>query len=222
MESGQERVAIITGAGKAFCAGMDLDALKALATQSPEQNLADARRTAAFFRRLWSFPKPLIAAVNGAALGRGCGIATLCDFTFAVPEAKFGYTEVRIGFIPALVSDFPGKAGGREVGARSFSYRPDSGRCRSESDGPGHENRAGSKNSSSAAREWPSTLMANSPGAMQATKRLLVRAERSRNRPPNRTGGCRKRGHSQHSRLPRRALRIPRKTPAPLVRRIMT
>jgi hypothetical protein len=65
VESGGERVAIITGAGKAFCAGMDLDALKSLATQSPEQNLADARRTAGFFRRLWSFPKPLIAAVNG-------------------------------------------------------------------------------------------------------------------------------------------------------------
>src|SRR5579859_5552193 len=106
VESGSERVAIITGAGKAFCAGMDLDALKSLATQSPEQNLADARGTAGFFRRLWSFPKPLIAAVNGAALAGGCGIATLCDFTLAVPEAKFGYTEVKIGFLPAIVSVF--------------------------------------------------------------------------------------------------------------------
>src|SRR6201997_4016238 len=106
VESGGERLAIITGAGKGFCAGMDLDALKSLATQSPEQNLADARRTAGFFRRLWSFPKPLIAAVNGAALAGGCGIATLCDFTLAVPEAKFGYTEVRIGFLPAIVSVF--------------------------------------------------------------------------------------------------------------------
>src|ERR1700736_3840255 len=60
VESGSERVAIISGAGKAFCAGMDLDALKSLATQSREQNLEDARRTAGFFRRLWSFPKPLI------------------------------------------------------------------------------------------------------------------------------------------------------------------
>src|SRR5438309_8715706 len=106
VESGSERVAIITGAGKDFCAGMDLDALKSLATQSPEQNLADARRTAGFFRGLWSFPKPLIAAVNGPALAGGCGIATLCDFTLAVPEAKFGYTEVRVGFMPALVSMF--------------------------------------------------------------------------------------------------------------------
>ena len=106
VESGSERVAIITGAGKAFCAGMDIDALKSLAIQLPEENLVDARRTAGLFRRIWSFPKPLIAAVNGAALAGGCGIATLCDFTLAVPEAKFGYTEVRIGFVPAIVSTF--------------------------------------------------------------------------------------------------------------------
>jgi methylglutaconyl-CoA hydratase len=100
------RAVIITGSGSAFCSGMDLDALKNLAQQSPTQNLEDSRRMAKMFRRLWSYPKPLIAAVNGAAIAGGCGIATLCDFTIAVPEAKFGYTEVRIGFIPAIVSVF--------------------------------------------------------------------------------------------------------------------
>jgi methylglutaconyl-CoA hydratase len=106
IEKAPARVAIITGTGAAFCSGMDLDALKALASQSHEQNLEDSRRMARMFRRLWSFPKPLIAAVNGAAIAGGCGIATLCDFTIAVPDAKFGYTEVRIGFLPALVSVF--------------------------------------------------------------------------------------------------------------------
>ncbi len=106
VESGPARVVILTGAGKAFCSGMDLDALAAIAQQSPEQNLDDSRRTAQMFRRLWSFPTPLIAAVNGPAIAGGCGIAALCDFTLAVPEAKFGYAEVRIGFIPALVSVF--------------------------------------------------------------------------------------------------------------------
>jgi len=57
-------------------------------------------------RRIWSFPRPIIAAVNGHALAGGCGIATLCDFTLSVPEAQFGYTEVRIGFLPAIVSVF--------------------------------------------------------------------------------------------------------------------
>ena len=106
VESSRALVAIVTGAGKAFCSGMDLDQLKAISSQSPEQNLEDSRRLAGMFRRLYTFPKPLIAAVNGAAIAGGCGIATLCDFTLAVPEATFGYTEVRIGFIPAIVSVF--------------------------------------------------------------------------------------------------------------------
>jgi methylglutaconyl-CoA hydratase len=106
IEKSPARVAILTGTGKAFCAGMDLESLSTLARQSPEENLADSRRMAQMFRRIWGFPKPLIAAVNGAAIAGGCGIATLCDFTLAVPEAKFGYTEVKIGFLPAIVSVF--------------------------------------------------------------------------------------------------------------------
>ncbi len=85
---------------------MDLEGLKALATQSPAEQLEDAGRLARLCLRIWSFPKPTIAAVNGPAIAGGCGIATLCDFTIAVPEAKFGYPEVRIGFLPAIVSVF--------------------------------------------------------------------------------------------------------------------
>jgi methylglutaconyl-CoA hydratase len=100
------RILILTGAGKAFCSGMDLDNLKALIDRTPEQNLADSRTMAALFRSLYEFPKPTIAAVNGAAIAGGSGLALLCDFTLAVPEAKFGYTEVRIGFVPAIVATF--------------------------------------------------------------------------------------------------------------------
>ena len=106
IEKSHARVGILTGSGKAFCAGMDLEMLAAIAQQSPSENQEDSRRMAKMFRRIWSFSKPLIAAVNGAALAGGCGIATLCDFTLAVPEAKFGYTEVKIGFLPAIVSVF--------------------------------------------------------------------------------------------------------------------
>ena len=106
IERSHVRVAIFTGAGKAFCAGMDLEMLAAIAKQSPAENHEDSRRIARLFRRIWSFPRPLIAAVNGAAYAGGCGLATLCDFTLAVPEAKFGYTEVKIGFLPAIVSVF--------------------------------------------------------------------------------------------------------------------
>jgi methylglutaconyl-CoA hydratase len=100
------QVFILTGAGKAFCSGMDLDNLKALTGRSSEQNLEDTQKMASLFRSLYDFPKPTIAAVNGPAIAGGTGIATLCDFTLAVPDAKFGYTEVRIGFVPAIVSTF--------------------------------------------------------------------------------------------------------------------
>ena len=106
VEKTRARVVIVTGAGSAFCAGMDLEMLSAIGQQSAQENQEDSRRMARMFRRIWSFPKPLIAAVNGHALAGGCGIATLCDFTLAVPEAKFGYTEVKIGFLPAIVSVF--------------------------------------------------------------------------------------------------------------------
>jgi methylglutaconyl-CoA hydratase len=106
IEKSHSRVVIVTGAGKAFCAGMDLDMLAAITKQSPAENQDDARRIAKLLRRIWSFPRPTIAAVNGAAYAGGCGIATLCDFTLAAPEAKFGYTEVKIGFLPAIVSVF--------------------------------------------------------------------------------------------------------------------
>jgi methylglutaconyl-CoA hydratase len=106
-ETSLARVVIFTGSGKAFCAGMDLEELQALATtHSLAKHLEDARRIAKMFYRLYSFPKPVIAAVNGAAIAGGCGLATLADITICVPEAKFGYTEVRIGFLPALVAVF--------------------------------------------------------------------------------------------------------------------
>jgi methylglutaconyl-CoA hydratase len=98
------RVVILTGSGKAFCAGMDLDDLQQLAKQSVQKNFEDSRRISRMLYRLHSYPNPVIAAVNGAAIAGGCGIATLADFTLAVPEAKFGYTEVKIGFVPALVA----------------------------------------------------------------------------------------------------------------------
>ena len=100
------RVLILTGAGKAFCSGMDLENLKSLIGRTPEQNHEDSRTMASLFRTLFEFPKPTIAAVNGPAIAGGTGLALLCDFTLAVPEAKFGYTEVRIGFVPAIVSVF--------------------------------------------------------------------------------------------------------------------
>ncbi|MGB7190721.1 MAG: enoyl-CoA hydratase-related protein [Acidobacteriaceae bacterium] len=99
-------VVLLTGAGNAFCAGMDLAHLEALAAKTMEEHRADTEQIARLMRTLYDLPKPTIAAVNGAAVAGGMGLATVCDFTLAAPEAKFGYTEVRIGFIPAIVSAF--------------------------------------------------------------------------------------------------------------------
>jgi methylglutaconyl-CoA hydratase len=85
---------------------MDLENLKSLTNQRPDDQRADAEATMWMMRRLYELNKPTIAAVNGPAIAGGTGLATLCDFTLAAPQARFGYTEVRIGFIPAIVSVF--------------------------------------------------------------------------------------------------------------------
>jgi methylglutaconyl-CoA hydratase len=176
VESSPARVALLTGAGKAFCAGMDLEVLRTISSQTPEQNLQDSRRMAQLFRRLWSYPKPLIAAVNGPALAGGCAVATLADFTMAVPEATFGYTEVRIGFVPAIVSVFLRRRVGEAVArdlmltARIF---------------PAEEaQRLGlvrdvvpSDSLMSRARELAAALLVHSPAGLLATKKLMVECQ---------------------------------------------
>jgi len=104
--TGSCRVVVLRGAGDAFCSGLDLSALQNMNDKSAADHRADAERIARLFRTLYELPKPTIAAVHGPAIAGGTGLATLCDFTLAVPAAKFGYTEARIGFVPALVSAF--------------------------------------------------------------------------------------------------------------------
>jgi methylglutaconyl-CoA hydratase len=106
IEQSSAQLMVLTGAGAAFCSGMDLENLQKITSRSAEQNLKDTENVAGLFRKLYDFPKVTIAAVNGAAIAGGTGLATLCDFTIASTEAKFGYTEVRIGFTPAIVSSF--------------------------------------------------------------------------------------------------------------------
>jgi methylglutaconyl-CoA hydratase len=98
---------IITGEGNTFCAGADLEYLKMLSGYSVLENQKDSKSLAELYLMLYEFPKPTIAAVNGAAIAGGCGLASVCDFIIAHPEkSKFGYPEVKIGFIPAIVSIF--------------------------------------------------------------------------------------------------------------------
>jgi methylglutaconyl-CoA hydratase len=97
---------ILTGAGDAFCSGLDLSELQAMCDKTAADYRTDVERLARLFVSLYELPVPTIAAVNGPAIAGGTGLATLCDFTLATPAARFGFTEVRIGFVPALVSAF--------------------------------------------------------------------------------------------------------------------
>jgi methylglutaconyl-CoA hydratase len=170
--SSSAQVVIITGAGKAFCAGMDLDNLKQLTGRTHEQNVQDSETMASLFRELYDFPTPTIAAVNGPAIAGGTGLATLCDFTLSVPEAKFGYTEVRIGFVPAIVSSFLianiGDKRARDLLLTGRIFGAD------------EAHRLGLVNEivppeqlMSRAQELAAQLLENSPASLQATKKLL-------------------------------------------------
>lgn len=113
----QLRALIIEGAGKHFSAGADLCALESIARGGNEtENLEDSRRLERLFVALLGHPKLTIAAVSGAAIAGGCGLASACDFVVAEEKSRFSYTEVRIGFIPALVSTFLA----RRVGQRNL------------------------------------------------------------------------------------------------------
>jgi methylglutaconyl-CoA hydratase len=99
-------VVVLTGAGTAFSSGMDLEHLRTVHDQRPEEQLADAEAIMWLMRHLHEITKPTIAAVNGPAIAGGAGLAALCDFVLAVPEAKFGFTEVKVGFVPSVAAVF--------------------------------------------------------------------------------------------------------------------
>jgi len=101
------KVLIITGEGKAFCAGADLSYLNELRNFSSIENEKDSEDLAEMFLMIYKFPKPTLAAVNGAAIAGGCGLASVCDLIVADENhSKFGYSEVKIGFVPAIISIF--------------------------------------------------------------------------------------------------------------------
>lgn len=105
-EDGSVKVIVLKANGEAFCAGADLAYLQQLQDFSYEENLADSSNLMELFLQIYTLNKVIIAQVQGHALAGGCGLATVCDFCFTVAEAKFGYTEVKIGFIPAIVMIF--------------------------------------------------------------------------------------------------------------------
>jgi methylglutaconyl-CoA hydratase len=172
-------VVILTGAGPAFCSGLDLDHLATISAKTPEENRRDSENMARVLRILYDFSKPVIAAVNGPAIAGGMGLATIPDFTLAVPEAKFGYTEVRIGFVPAIVASYLL----RQIGEKHTRDLLLTGRLIKAQEAhhlglvtqivPADQLMA-------TARALAQSLMQNSPEAMQSVKRLLAKHAKRR------------------------------------------
>ena len=100
------KVIVLKANGKAFCAGADLEYIKQLQSNSYEENLDDSEHLMELFYTIYTIPKVVISQVHGYAIAGGCGLATVCDFTFAGRDAEFGYSEVKIGFVPAIVMTF--------------------------------------------------------------------------------------------------------------------
>jgi methylglutaconyl-CoA hydratase len=166
------RVVVFAGAGEAFCAGLDLSSLQGMNDRTAAEHTADAERIARLFRTLYELPKPTIAVVHGAAIAGGTGLATMCDFTLAAPGVKFAYTEVRIGFVPAVVSAFLVL----QIGEKQVRDLLLTGRLFTSEEAL----RLGLVNELVEAErleartlELAAVLKANSPEALAATKRLL-------------------------------------------------
>ncbi|WP_316811532.1 enoyl-CoA hydratase/isomerase family protein [Pedobacter heparinus] len=105
-EDVEVKVIILKANGTTFSAGADLAYLQQLQQNNYAENLADSEHLKCLFTTIYYLPKIVIAQVEGHAIAGGCGLATVCDIIFAVPEANFGYTEVKLGFVPAIVSCF--------------------------------------------------------------------------------------------------------------------
>jgi len=124
------RVAVIAGAGKAFSAGADVSWMSKTIGYTEDENLRDATTISRMFAALDELPVPLIGRVHGAALGGGCGLAAVCDIVVAEDQAVFGFTEVKLGIVPAVISPFVlakiGRGAARELfltGARFSAAR---------------------------------------------------------------------------------------------------
>jgi methylglutaconyl-CoA hydratase len=172
-------VVILTGAGSAFCAGLDMEHLETMHAHTAQEHRRDSENMALALRTLYDFPKPIIAAVNGPAIAGGMALATIPDFTLAVPEAKFGYTEVRIGFIPAIVASFLI----RQVGELRTRELLLSGKIlkAQEAMALGLVTQiVESGDLMQTAHCLAQTLLQNSPQAMQAVKRLLSKHSKRR------------------------------------------
>jgi methylglutaconyl-CoA hydratase len=172
-------VVILTGAGSAFCAGLDMENLETMNARTPQEHRRDSENMAHVLRTLYDFPKPIISAVNGPAIAGGMALATIPDFRLAAPEAKFGYTEVRVGFIPAIVASFLVRQVG-ELRTRELLLSGKILKAQEALQLGLVTQIVDQADLLPTAHALAQTLLLNSPQAMQAVKRLLSKHAKRR------------------------------------------
>ncbi len=171
------KVVVIRAEGKAFCAGADLAYIQSMQNFSYDENLEDSNNLKALFEQIYTHPKVIIAQIEGHAIAGGCGLASVCDFSFTVPEAKFGYTEVKIGFVPALVMVFLIRKIG-EVHARSLLLRGDLVSSETAIDMGMINYQETAKNIAKAVEEFADHLIENnSEESLALTKKMIAKVQ---------------------------------------------
>ena len=170
---GPARVAVLSGAGKVFCAGADLTWMSKMVAYTHEENVRDARAMARMFEALDTLPIPLVGRIHGAALGGGVGLAAVCDIVIAAEDVAFAFTEVKLGILPAVISPYAlakiGRSAARELfltGARFTADRAREIGLVTAVAEPGDLDRVVAK--------YVNDLVTSGPEAVAAAKRLIA------------------------------------------------
>jgi methylglutaconyl-CoA hydratase len=172
VEDSRVRVLLLTGAGKAFCAGGDLNWMRKMGTLTDADNRQDAARLADMLHAVWTCPKPIVACVNGDAYAGGMGLVAACDIAVAADSAHFCLSETRLGLLPATISPYVIRALGERAANRYFLTAERFDAATALRLGLVHEVVPAAL-ALAAAEALCRTLCANGPGAVQASKRLV-------------------------------------------------
>lgn len=167
------RIVFLRGAGGTFCAGADLDWMRAAADRSESDNRDDAHEMAKMFKALWDMPALTVALVEGGAFGGGAGLVAACDMAVAVADAQFSFSEVRLGLIPATISPYVVKAIGPRAAKGLFATGRVFDAAQAQTLGLIGEVVADATGLQDAADRIADEIMAAAPGAVEAAKRLV-------------------------------------------------
>ncbi len=203
------RVAVLSGIGKVFCAGGDLGAMSATIDASHDENLEDAARMAAMFEALDQLPIPLVGRVHGAALGGGLGLAAVCDIVVAADDALFGFTEVKLGIVPSVISPYALAKIGRSAARELFLTGARFDAARAREIGLVHAV-VPAERLDDTVNGYVGEILSAGPEAVRKAKALIRRVA---GRPAGRSVGLHGRDARRPPRLPRRAgrhARVPR------------